>query len=54
MEISLKLNECLLRAVNNFDDEEELVQHMQERHLDVIERIKGPSMATHGRGVVSN
>ena len=46
----------LLRAVNNFDDEEELAQHMQEKHLDVIQRIKGPPapLATHGRGVVSN
>ena len=35
----------MFRAVNNFDDEEELAQHMQEKHVDVVERIKGP--ATH-------
>ena len=29
------------RAVNNFDDEQELQQHMQEKHVEVIERIKG-------------
>lgn len=31
----------VLRAkVNNFDDEEELVHHMQEKHADVVQRIK--------------
>ena len=26
--------------MNNFDDEEELVHHMQEKHADVVQRIK--------------
>lgn len=30
------------QAVNNFDDEEELVLHMNSEHKAVIERIKGP------------
>ena len=32
----------IFRAVNNFDEEEELVHHMQEKHEEMLKRIKGP------------
>ena len=36
------LKKHIFRAVNNYDDEEELVHHMQEKHEEVLKRIKGP------------
>lgn len=31
----------VLRALNNFDDEEELTHHMLEKHAEEIKRVKG-------------
>lgn len=31
----------MFRALNNFDDEEELTHHMLEKHAEEIKRVKG-------------
>ena len=40
----MNIHLCMLRAVNNFDDEEELAHHMLEKHVEEVERVKGPQV----------